>query len=196
MNAEGSTKPPPGPQPLTLSQTENGALSTAPLSTVVNSATDSLYQDLYNLVYSDVKIVSVAKQNANNTGGDENASSAEDKLNATVGAPSDPNDALLETRKAKMANLSFAQRRHELTRRIVQHTKSVAHCYALTAASLPESHSSLQYQKLLKSSAAASPMSSSNAAKIHEPPPRLGASVQVSSDALQFVKSGWISFEN
>ena len=193
MNAEGSTKPPPGPQPLTLSQTENGALSTAPLSTVVNSATDSLYQDLYNLVYSDVKIVSVAKQNANNTGGDGNASSAEDKLNATVGAPSDPNDAILETRKAKMANLSFAQRRHELTRRIVQHTKSVAHCYALAAASLPESHSSLQYQKLLKSSAASSPMSSSNAAKIHEPPPRLGASVQVSSDALQFVKSGWIS---
>ena len=160
MNAEGSTKP--GPPPLSLSQTENGALSMAPLSTVVNSATDSLYQDLYNLVYSDVKIVSVAKQNANNNaGGDGNASSAEDKLNATVGAPSDPNDALLETRKAKMANLSFAQRRHELTRRIVQHTKSVAHCYALTAASLPESHSSLQYQKLLKSSASLSPMSSS-----------------------------------
>ena len=193
MNAEGSTKPPPGPPPLSLSQTENGALSMAPLSTVVNAATDSLYQDLYNLVYSDVKIVSVAKQNTNNAGGDGNASSAEDKLNATVGAPSNPNDALLETRKAKMANLSFAQRRHELTRRIVQHTKSVAHCYALTAASLPESHSSLQYQKLLKSSASLSPMSSSNAAKIHEPPPRLGSSVQVSSDALQFVKSGWIS---
>jgi len=197
MNSEGSTKPPPGPPPLPLSQTENGALSMAPLSTVVNSATDSLYQDLYNLVYSDVKIVSVAKNNTatNNSGGDGNASSAEDKLNATVGAPSNPNDALLETRKAKMANLSFAQRRHELTRRIVQHTKSVAHCYALTAASLPKSHSSLQYHKLLKSSSSSPLLSptSSNAAKIHEPPPRLGATVQVSSDALQFVKSGWIS---
>ncbi len=197
MNSEGSTKPPPGPPPLPLSQTENGALSMAPLSTVVNSATDSLYQDLYNLVYSDVKIVSVAKTNTatNNTGGDGNASSTEDKVNATVGAPSDPNDALLETRKAKMANLSFAQRRHELTRRIVQHTKSVAHCYALTAASLPKSLSSLQYQKMLKSSSSSPLLSptSSNAAKIHEPPPRLGATVQVSSDALQFVKSGWIS---
>jgi len=196
MSSEGNTKHPPGPPPLSLSQTENGALSTAPLSTVVNSATDSLYQDLYNLVYSDVKIVSVAKNNpaANNAGGDGNASSAEDKLNATVGAPTNPNDALLETRKAKMANLSFAQRRHELTRRIVQHTKSVAHCYALTAASLPKSHASLQYQKLLKSSSATSPLLSHTSTSItHEPPPRLGATVQVSSDALQFVKSGWIS---
>jgi hypothetical protein len=191
MSSEGNTKPPPGPPPLSISQTENGALFTAPLSTVVNSATDSLYQDLYNLVYSDVKIVSVAKTNA---GGDGNASSAEDKLNATVGAPTFPNDALLETRKAKMANLSFAQRRHELTRRIVQHTKSIAHCYALTAASLPKSHISLQYQKLLKTSSALSPpLSHTSTSTSHEPPPRLGATVQVSSDALQFVKSGWIS---
>ena len=192
-----STKPPPGPTPLPLSQTENGALSMAPLSTVVNAATDSLYQDLYNLIYSDVKIVSVAKTNSaapNNSGGDGNVSSTDDKVNIAIGSTSDPNDALLETRKAKMANLSFAQRRHELTRRIVQHTKSIAHCYALSAASLPKSHSSLQYQKLLKSSSS-SPLSptSSNAAKIHQPPPRLGATVQVSSDALQFVKSGWIS---
>ena len=41
------TKPPPGLPPLALSQTETGALATAPLSTVVNSATDALYQDFY-----------------------------------------------------------------------------------------------------------------------------------------------------
>lgn len=147
----------------------------------------------------------MAKNNtaaANAVGGDGTASSAEDKLNTTTSvgggllSTTNPNDALLETRKAKMANLSFAQRRHELTRRIVQHTKSIAHCYALTAASLPKSHSSLQYQKLLKLSASSSPLlspTSPSTAKVHDPPPRLGASVQVSSDALQFVKSGWIS---
>lgn len=195
MSSE-ATKPPTGPPPLPISQIENGALSMAPLSTVLNSATDSLYQDLYNLVYGDVKIVSVAT-NKLAGGGDGNNSSAEDKFAAGIAAAStNPNDALLETRKARMANLSFAQRRHELTRRIVRHTKSMAHCYALTAASLPKSHASLQYQKLLKTSAASSPMvspTSPSTSRIHDPPPRLGATVQVSSDALQFVKSDWIS---
>lgn len=99
-----------------------------------------------------------------------------------------PNDVILETRKQRMANLSFAQRRHELTRRIVQHTKSVAHVYALTAASLPKSHSAVMQQKVLRTNP-----SQLTAAKIHDPSPRLGAMVEVSSDALQFVKSRWVS---
>ncbi|EJK65807.1 hypothetical protein THAOC_13294, partial [Thalassiosira oceanica] len=40
------SKPPVGRPPLPLSQTEAGALATAPLSTVTNSATDALYSDL------------------------------------------------------------------------------------------------------------------------------------------------------
>jgi len=215
---------------LPLSQTETGALATAPLSTVVNSATDALYQDLYNLVHGEVKIVSVAasagggaaaeagdggeKDNAASSGGggwagsESHAASVEEKLTAAaLGVNSGPaaadanagaaaasatggGDAVLETRKQKMANLSFAQRRHELTRRIVQHTKSLAHVYALTAASLPMSHSAILQQKALRTH---SSMAASSAAKIHDPPPRLGATVQVSSDALQFVKSGWVS---
>ena len=101
-----------------------------------------------------------------------------------------PNDAaVLETRKQRMANLSFAQRRHELTRRVVQHTKSIAHAYALSAASLPKSHSSILRQK-----AQLRTQSAHGAQRAHDdPPPRLGATAQVSSDALQFVKSGWVS---
>jgi hypothetical protein len=36
-----------------------------------------------------------------------------------------------------MANLSFAQRRHELSRRLVRHARSVAHVHALASSSLP-----------------------------------------------------------
>ena len=98
-----------------------------------------------------------------------------------------------------MSNLSFAQRRHELTRRIVQHTKSISHVYALTASCLPKSHSAILQTKALQKSST-SPLSSplrgagGGAARIlNDPPPRLGATVQVSSDALQYVKSEWVS---
>jgi len=113
--------------------------------------------------------------------------------------PSNPNDAILETRKQRMSNLSFAQRRHELTRRIVQHTKSIAHVYALTASSLPKSHSAILQQNALKNNHTSSSLftepnsPSGTGVKIFDPPPRLGATVQVSSDALQYVKSGWVS---
>ncbi|KAL9189708.1 hypothetical protein ACHAXT_009383 [Thalassiosira profunda] len=226
-----SSRPPHGLPPLPLSQTETGALATAPLSTVVNSATDALYSDIYNLVHGEVKIVSVANNNAAGAGavgggegdgavsaptstnaaaasGPESyAASVEEKLTAAAlgvdastsaapapapAAPANPNDALLETKKQRMANLSFAQRRHELARRLVQHSKSLAHVHALTAASLPKSHSAILQQKALKSH---SPLvtSTRTAATIHDPPPRLGAAVQVASDALQFVKTGWVA---
>jgi len=242
MVKQDISKPPRGKPPLPLSLTETGALATAPLSTVVNAATDDLYQDIYNLVHSDIKIVSVANSNAtanNTTGGGEGdntsntagannssstattsagenaVASVEEKLtaaalgvndsstnntttNTTNTNPSNPNDSILETRKQRMSNLSFAQRRHELTRRIVQHTKSIAHVYALTASSLPKSHSAILQQNALKNNHTSSlftesPSTTSTGVKIFDPPPRLGATVQVSSDALQYVKSGWVS---
>ena len=166
-NNESITKHPPGLPSLPLSLTETGALATAPLSTVVNSSTDALYQDLYNLVHGDVKIVSVAS-NAGGAEGDGAAGASggggggsehhpveennNDPANSTAaGGGGGGTDAVLETRKQRMANLSFAQRRHELTHRVVQHTKSLAHVYALTAASLPKSHLSILQQKALKS---------------------------------------------
>ena len=51
--------------PAALSQTETGALATAPLTSVVNAATNALYEDLHNLVHGEIKIVSVAA-NLNN----------------------------------------------------------------------------------------------------------------------------------
>ena len=240
-----ATAPPPGLPPLPMSQTETGALATAPLSAVVNAATDALYQDLFDLVHGEIKIESVTvassgtsasatgaggiinegesgKGSSASSGMDTHAAMAvEGKLTAaalgvnfidstaapatttttTSATASNPNDTILETRKQRMANLSFAQRRHELTRRIVQHTKSIAHVYALTAASLPESHAAMMQQKAalrtnpshlatLNTTTNTTTTNTISNAKI---PPRLGAMVEVSSDALQFVKSRWVS---
>lgn len=220
-----------------LSQTETGALATAPLSAVINSATDALYQDLYDLVQGEITIESVTSASnpaaaagrggvADGDDGMGSESHAAGKLSAAMGvnkygdtsattvapaitttttstaAAKSSNDVILETRKMRMANLSFAQRRHELTRRIVQHSKSLAHVYALTAASLPKSHSAVMQQKASRTSATAHsshPTTPTTAAttmsnvKIHDPSLRLGAMVEASSDALQFVKSRWVS---
>ena len=123
-----------------------------------------------NMATSVEKKLTAAALGGSGRGGDTPAPAA-----APTSATAPSGDAILETKKQKMANLSFAQRRHELSRRIVQYSKSVAHVHALTAASLPKSHSAILQQK------------------VHDPPPRLSAIVQASSDAMQFVKSGWVS---
>jgi len=224
-----NNKAPPAPPPLPLSQTENGALATAPLSTVVNAATNALYQDLYDLVHGEIKIVSVvgagaghapgggsASNNANGAPSDaahspntHAAASVEEKLtaaalgteangpnpsgttptynNAGTNAASTAQDNVFETRKERMANLSFAQRRHELSKRLVRNAKSLSHVYALAAASLPKSHSALQNQMQRQHG------HHRHASPRDHPPPRLGASVQASSDALRFAKAGWVA---
>ncbi|KAL7545173.1 hypothetical protein ACHAWF_008525 [Thalassiosira exigua] len=232
--AGGGDKPPLPPRPvppsLPLSQSEDGSLAVAPLSAVINAATDALYRDLYALVHGEVEIATVAgggggdgaegtggggtsasgsgADGSAGAGGGNAAASVEEKLTAAAlgvekggggsgdasggggggGAPSTSagGDAVLETRKQKMANLSFAQRRHELSRRVVRHAKSLAHVHALTAASIPKGHAAVVRQRALRGQ---HPPPS----RAPDPPPRLGATVQASSDALKFVKSGWVA---
>jgi hypothetical protein len=93
---------------------ENGALLTAPLSTVLLASTDGLYNDLYNAAHGEFDVSTAAQQGE----GDED--------DAAAAAPT--------TKKERMSNLSFAQRRHELAWRLVQHGKGLAHVAALTAA--------------------------------------------------------------
>jgi hypothetical protein len=93
---------------------ENGALLTAPLSTVLLASTDGLYNDLYNAAHGEFDVSTAAQQGE----GDED--------DAAAAAPT--------TKKERMSNLSFAQRRHELAWRLVQHGKGLTHVAALTAA--------------------------------------------------------------
>lgn len=95
---------------------EDGSLLTAPLSTVVLASTDGLYTDLYNAAHGEFDVTTAAQQGE----GDE-----DDAGPAAVAAT---------TKKEKMSSLSFAQRRHELAWRLVQHGKGLTHVAALTAA--------------------------------------------------------------
>lgn len=108
-------------------------------------------------------IVSVA------AGGAAGSAPASDASGAGAANKEEGNET--QTTKKKMSALSFAQRRHELSRRLLLHTKSLSHTYALCASSLPNSHSALVKSKTSY--------------------PRLGASVAAASDALEFVRGAW-----
>mmetsp|Transcript_19587 Transcript_19587/g.35557 ORF Transcript_19587/g.35557 Transcript_19587/m.35557 type:complete len:847 (-) Transcript_19587:44-2584(-) len=92
---------------------EDGSLMTAPLSTVLLTATDGLYSDLYKMAHGEIDV----------------AHAKEDTVMASE------NHTTGLTRKEKMANLSFAQRRHQLAWRLAQHSKALSHVAGLTAAS-------------------------------------------------------------
>lgn len=87
---------------------EDGSLQTAPLSTVLLSATDALYSDLYTMAHGEIEVAHANEENES-------------------GAP--------RLAKEKMSNLSFAQRRHELAWRLAQHSKALSHVAGLTVAS-------------------------------------------------------------
>ncbi|KAL7506977.1 hypothetical protein ACHAXN_004193 [Cyclotella atomus] len=171
------TKPPSIP-PLPVSQTEDGSLATAPLSTVINAATNDLYQDFYNLVHAEIPIVTSSAITAANSADAAAKSPGKDNDPSSstvggVGASSSNNET--QTKKLRMSALSFAQRRHELHRRLLHHIKSTSHLYALSASSLPNSHSALTRTNNRDSL------------------PRLGATVSSSSEALKFVRNAWQS---
>ncbi|KAI2505864.1 hypothetical protein MHU86_8560 [Fragilaria crotonensis] len=101
------------PQRLELSlNPEDGSLLTAPLSRVLIAATDGLYTDLSNMVNGELQV--------------------------TTAKPADDDDPegppALTLKKEKMSNLSFSQRRHELSWRLARHGKALTHVAALTAA--------------------------------------------------------------
>ncbi|KAL3788547.1 hypothetical protein ACHAW5_009393 [Stephanodiscus triporus] len=244
---------PPRPPPLPLSQTETGELATAPLSTVVNAATDALYQDLYSLVHGEIAIVSVASSSSPSSeagggggggggtaGGGESkqrggrassssssssaAASVEGKLvAAALGVVVDPsavaNDpgaaqsstaataaaksatapssaVLLETRRQRMANLSFARRRHELARRVLRHSRSIAHVHALVASSLPvpAARRGADHHPAAPAGARSS-SSSGGGVSIGTTTTSLGDAVRASSDALRLARAGTSSLD-
>ena len=107
---------------------QDGSLLTAPLSLILNAATDGLYQDLHNMTNGELTLaVPVASANTNQ---DSNASDTNDPA-LTV--------SYTTTRKKTMPNFSFQERRHIVASTISKHAKSLAHVSALVAAYLPQS---------------------------------------------------------
>jgi len=96
----------------------DGSLLTAPLSLILNTATDCLYNDL-------------------------NAMVAGDPLTFFLPSTSgDDNNVPYTTKSEAMASLSFQQRRHILASRIARRVKSLSHVSALVACNLPTSATS------------------------------------------------------
>jgi hypothetical protein len=108
---------PPPPPRLELSiNPADGSLLAAPLTKVILAATDDLYNDLYNAAHGELDVTTAAQEGDNNNYEEENAVAAQ------------------PTKRERLSNLSFAQRRHELAWRLQQHGKSLMHVSALTAA--------------------------------------------------------------
>lgn len=99
---------------------EDGSLQTAPLLSVIMAATDGLYNDIYNMAHGELEVTSAQPI----PGADEDEEEQQETTQPTNTA----------RRKEKMANLSFAQRRHELAWRLASHSRTLTHVAALTAA--------------------------------------------------------------
>jgi len=104
---------------------EDGSLMTAPLLSVLMAVTDSLYSDLYHMAQGEVDVTSSLP-----VAGADDAEESEDQPQAAAATAV----ASQTMKKEKMSNLSFAQRRHELSWRLMSHGKSLTHVAALTAA--------------------------------------------------------------
>ena len=101
----------------------DGSLLTAPLTQVLLSATDSLYSDLYNMAHGELDVTTAALQpDADTTTAQQQQHEEENVV------------PMQQTKRERMSNLSFAQRRHELAWRLAQHGKSLQHVAGLTAA--------------------------------------------------------------
>jgi len=115
---------------------EDGSLLTAPLSTVLLAATDGLYTDLYNAAHGELDVTIAAQtgegdDDNNNNNNNNNGEATGDPASAAAAAAA---AAVTQTKKERMSNLSFAQRRHELAWRLIQHSRGLTHVAALCAA--------------------------------------------------------------
>jgi hypothetical protein len=108
---------------------EDGSLLTAPLMTVLLAATDGLYSDLYNMVQGEIDVTTAVlsshQDDAANT--DQSNNNEDENVSASVIG--------VQTKRERMAKLSFAERRHELAWRLASNGRSLQHVAALCAAS-------------------------------------------------------------
>lgn len=142
----------------------DGTLLTAPLSLVVNTATDALYNDLQNMATGQPLTLYVP--------------SADDR---------DKKNRIPYTEKSEaMSSLSFQQRRHVLASRIARHVQSLSHISALVASNLPTSGA--------VSSVGSSSRQPNIYALAQIPPENeLSQITQCASQALEHVRTSWVS---
>jgi len=125
--------------PLVLSvHPDDGTLLTAPLLTVLNAATDTLYRDLHDMAYGSVTLaVPVATALVSSTTESGRTTPLPSVYSSAV--EQEQQQLRYQTQTAPMSSLSFAQRRFQIASSISHHIRSIAHVAALVAAYLPRS---------------------------------------------------------
>lgn len=113
---------------LELSVCQDGSLVTAPLSTILNAASESLYRDLYKMTNEELTMVVPSDHSSSN--------------NNPANSSTSTTSTRLTTRKGKMSSLSFLERRVKLGSNLARHSESISHITALVASYLPQSASS------------------------------------------------------
>ena len=113
------------PSPITLSRSQvDGSLLTAPLRSVVVGAMDALYDDLQTMSSGgEIPILTTGDTNEGST------PSGTPQPSGTYKSAAPPS-----VRRDNLANLSFAQRRHELSIRVYRHSSAIQHVTALVSA--------------------------------------------------------------
>ena len=94
---------------------EDGSLLTVPLTNVLLTATDGLFQELYQMTHGELDVITATQ-----------APEADEE-----GAASAPT-ATNQERK-RLSDLSFAERRHEIAWRLAQHARGLQHVAGLCA---------------------------------------------------------------
>jgi hypothetical protein len=148
----------------------DGSLLTAPLSLIINTATDALYNDLHNMATGQPLTLFIP--------------SAEDVNTGTEGK----DDKMSYTKKSEaMSSLPYQQRRHILASRIARHIQSLSHISSLVASNLPNSAT------LSKHAGRASTQPNIYALAQIPPENELSQITQAASQALEHVRTSWVS---
>ena len=154
MNDSTNTTKTPKIQPQTrldLSINQNdGTLLTAPLSLIINAATDSLYNDLHAMT-NDVLTLAIPTTSTSSSTtttaaaddiGGNNVLSTNNNNNINSSSTARVSSQRFTTKQETMSNMSFQQRRHILASTLAKHIKSISHISALVASNLFTSGSS------------------------------------------------------
>jgi hypothetical protein len=123
----------------------DGTLLTAPLSLIINTATDALYHDLHTMTNGVITLTapsnnatkaSAANAAAAASSNDPSAANAAGATNDASALSSARASSLFTTNQESMSNMSFIQRRHVLASTLAKHIQSISHISALVAANL------------------------------------------------------------
>ncbi len=150
----------------------DGSLLTAPLSLVINTVTDALFNDLHNMTTGQPLELFIPSAEESNTG--------------TEGK--DDNQKMSYTKKSEaMSSLPYQQRRHILASRIARHIQSFSHVSSLVASNLPNSAT------LSKHATRTSAQPNIYALAQIPPENELSQITQAASQALEHVRTSWVS---